>query len=623
MTFQQDFFDAMIRHQVDLLRFGAGLSKRVHGLLDATEEDIRAEIEKRLRRVNGITPATLARLQRLEKAIAATRLRAWKNVNALWVSELLEVAKAEPHFVAGTIETLSPFQVDTSLPGARVIQAAVLSKPFQGRNLREWAKSAEQSDIRRMHQQIRIGVVNGEPIRRIVSRVLGAKGVTHLTRLQATAVTRTAVNHVSNAARQVFAEENRDIAPQELFVATLDSRTTVVCMGNDGKRFKVGSGPKPPLHVGCRSTRVPLLDGEVLGERPFKAVTEQQLLREYAQRQGLAAVPRSRKLLPRGHKGSFDRFARQRSRELTGQLPAKESYQDWLSRQTKDFQSDVLGAKRAKLFRQGKLKLDRFTDAKGRELTLDQLRQRYPKQWRKSGLGDGGTGGPPGAPPPPPPPPPPRSANRPGVVRSRAVPDGVTMRVTSKITGKRYQADILDALNRAGFSRFYSKESGRKLDLVLTGSQRARANAFDDHVNRGASGEFYRTKRGNSLKVLTSQELEPTAPMGEAYSVPVAATTLREQIRRTALHEFGHAVHLHGNLGNIGPTDAIAAKADSIVEKAWRTERDWISPYSIVNRNEYFAEAFAAYHSEGDWMRTNAPNAYRMVENVLRLRELL
>jgi hypothetical protein len=45
--------------------------------------------------------------------------------------------------------------------------------------------------------------------------------------------------------------------------------------------------------------------------------------------------------------------ARQRKRDLTGQVPAKLSYDQWLRTQTKEFQDEVLGPRRAQMFRDG------------------------------------------------------------------------------------------------------------------------------------------------------------------------------------------------------------------------------------------------------------------------------
>lgn len=141
----------------------------------------------------------------------------------------------------------------------------------------------------------------------------------------------------------------------------------------------------PPLHFGCRSLRVPVLDQEAVSRRPAKASTERGLLREYARREGLEA-PTRRVDLPRGHKGTFDQYARRRVRELTGQVDPGTTYQTWLQRQSAEFQDDVLGTTRARLFRQGGLKLDRFVNRAGDEIPLAELARRDADAFRAAGL---------------------------------------------------------------------------------------------------------------------------------------------------------------------------------------------------------------------------------------------
>ena len=45
-------------------------------------------------------------------------------------------------------------------------------------------------------------------------------------------------------------------------MVTLDSRTSATCYGLGSKNeiYKIGEGPQPPLHFGCRSLRVGVVD---------------------------------------------------------------------------------------------------------------------------------------------------------------------------------------------------------------------------------------------------------------------------------------------------------------------------------------------------------------------------
>ena len=220
----------------------------------------------------------------------------------------------------------------------------------------------------------------------IARRIFGTQqvsGARDVTRQQAKAIARTATNAIANKARQALYATNADVIQAEVYTATLDSRTTMICASLDGKQFRVGKGPIPPLHINCRSTRVPSIDGRVIGQRPMKASTERGLLREFAEENGIDPV-RRRADLPRGFKGRFDKFARKRVRELTGRVPASESYSEFLRNQTKEFQEEVLGVERARLFREGQLELDSFVDDAGRPFSLDELMKREPAAFRNN-----------------------------------------------------------------------------------------------------------------------------------------------------------------------------------------------------------------------------------------------
>jgi hypothetical protein len=70
---------------------------------------------------------------------------------------------------------------------------------------------------------------------------------------------------------------------------------------------------------------------------------------------------------------------------MNGQVPADMTYQQWLRKQSAARQNEVLGIKKAKLFREG-LDLDRFVNLNGKEFTLDQMRQRDAAAFARAGL---------------------------------------------------------------------------------------------------------------------------------------------------------------------------------------------------------------------------------------------
>jgi SPP1 gp7 family putative phage head morphogenesis protein len=218
-----------------------------------------------------------------------------------------------------------------------------------------------------MMDEIRQGLVFSETPTEIGRRIFGTRalggtdGTREITRRGAQTLSQTAMSAISNASRQEFYKKNRAIR-REQYVATLDSRTTPVCQALDGDVFPKGEGPIPPLHLNCRSIRVPVIDGRKLGKRPAVAATQKQL-------KGLRGPARTR---------AIDK--------LVGTVPSDTTYQRWLGGQTAGFQDEVLGPARGRLFRSGELDLKQFVDNSGDRLTLRQLYDRDPGAFQRANV---------------------------------------------------------------------------------------------------------------------------------------------------------------------------------------------------------------------------------------------
>lgn len=391
-TSNEEIRDALVRHQTYLLRYSGTVRNKIIDLLNRSEESIAEKIRSKLANHKGLTsPVEYKRLQSLLESLSNIRGKAWDEVNEYWFKESLDLVYNEPIVLESIVIASLPVVVNTVMPGTNLLKHIVTSRPFEGRILKEWADTMQQDDIRRIGAAIQVGMVQGESSQDIARRVVGTgalngtDGALQVTRTQVQSITRTAVQHIANSARNEFMQANKDIISEEVFVATLDTRTTPICRANDGKRYEVGKGPQPPLHYGCRSLRVGTIDGEVIGDRPFKASTEKQLLKEFTDANNLGNI-KDRDALPKGTKGAFDKFKRKRIRELTGQVPAETSYNEWLKNQTVEFQEDTLGKAKAALFRKGGLSLDKFVARDGSELTLKEIAKRHKDAFEQAGL---------------------------------------------------------------------------------------------------------------------------------------------------------------------------------------------------------------------------------------------
>ena len=149
---------------------------------------------------------------------------------------------------------------------------------------------------------------------------------------------RTAVNQIATTAQFEAYKAHDDITEEYEYVATLDTRTTPICMSLDGRtwRYDDPSGRRPPQHWSCRSTIVPVVD--------FKAL-------------GLPTPPEGKRAA------------------VGGPVPAGQNYEQWLRKQSTAKQNEALGPARGKLFREGKASLNDFVRDNGTTVTLDQLRK--------------------------------------------------------------------------------------------------------------------------------------------------------------------------------------------------------------------------------------------------------
>lgn len=332
----EQLHDLAVIHRIGLSRYSTAVVHKIIAMLNRIERDL---VDRIMRSEPGLASE---RLEALLAELQAIQSAGWLLVDGRLSGSIAELAAAEAAFalrLAGievapiTGVTFSP------VPPLEQIVAAVKARPFQGRFLRDWMAETDSKARERVRNIVRQGFVEGQTLEQIVQLLRGTRanryqdGALEITRRGAEAMVRTALTHTANVAAQASWEANADIVLAWQFVATLDSRTTLTCAGLHGKQFELGKGPTPPRHINCRSTSVPVLD-EIPGVKPFD-------------------------------------------------FP---SYDAWLRRQPVSVQNEVLGTAKAKLFREGGLTIDKFTDHKGKVLTLDELRRQDEEAFIRAGL---------------------------------------------------------------------------------------------------------------------------------------------------------------------------------------------------------------------------------------------
>lgn len=375
-NFGEAVHDSTIRRQIFLERFKTSTVKKLMEHLD----DVDLDIIDRLRSMED--SRSRSRLEAVLKSVRDIQKKAMEELANRTGEQAEEFAREEMGFVTRSLNAALPESIAVAVqfiqPSEDILfvsaEKAYRNHLVQGKTVKEWIDGLSAADGARFEQAVRIGFTEGQSIDSIVRRVSGSRsmafrdGVRRLTRVQAESIVRTTVQAASTAARERVYAENSPLIEQVRWVSTLDGRTTPICRALDDNVFPIDDGPRPPVHIRCRSTTIPEMrsfrDMGLDRDEPPKA------MRPYVRsKQRLKDIPKEDRDL------------------LVGRVKGGTSYDTWLRRQPKAFQEDVMGVSKAKLFRDGGLKMEKFVDIKsGHEFTLNELRRREPEAFSRAGL---------------------------------------------------------------------------------------------------------------------------------------------------------------------------------------------------------------------------------------------
>ncbi|UOO89120.1 phage head morphogenesis protein [Vitreoscilla massiliensis] len=324
-----------------ILMMLAVLDKRIKAMLSGDElvELPRSELKRLLSEVRGEVKAVLGgMIESLE-------------------TNLLAIADQQADF---EVHNLAIVGVVPIKPSEAKIHNAMENNPLAARGisgdglLTSYFAEVNQREQDRVVSVIRQGVSQGLTNQQMIQQIIGTRahkykdGILQITRKQAEDIVRTSVQHVHAQARQAVWVANDDIVDEVEMVATLDGKTSATCRSMDGMRFKIYEGPRPPFHLRCRTTTVPVINEKYAGK-------------------GKDVSTRA---------------------SMNGQVPSGMKYYDWLLTQSVEFQDEVLGPTRGKLLRDGGITAQQFAsmqlDRSFQPITLERMRELYPEVFRKA-----------------------------------------------------------------------------------------------------------------------------------------------------------------------------------------------------------------------------------------------
>lgn len=348
MSTEGFLIDASVRRQVFIERFTNGrifelekivqaMSEAINGALVNTDLDNPVEVDLVLRRIDGIISDSMS------------------DIGGSIISAVEGVTEAELEFLEKLLgQTL---EIQPLMPTFAMVEAAIYGQvlaslaPDESLTLSEALQQFDSNKHREIKRIIDEGLMAGRTVTDITDKIH------HITETrqkhQVRSLVRTAINHASNMVSRAAYRENSGVISGYQWVSTLDSRTTLICAGRDGRTYALGSNIYPPAHWGCRSRTIPLIADEY-------------------DKDGLKGT--------RPQKG-----------DKVGFVSAGTDFDSWLRKQSASFQDEYFsqftnGEELAKLFRQGKMPVQKFRNELGKQYTLDELRALDPVAFDRANI---------------------------------------------------------------------------------------------------------------------------------------------------------------------------------------------------------------------------------------------
>lgn len=323
MSVNEDIADLLVGHRLELLRYEAGVAEDLVAAYDRALRDVLAELATGRRLAAQNRPFDEARIRRLRGLSfdLTAKIRELNRVARLTLEQrLAEVAEWE-RATQAELSTLVTSWSDVDEQAA----AIATTRPIGGGI---WTDRLA-TDIVAVHDSLQSTIATmtarGASMTEIAREIARTTGLVENYRGRFVAIARTETQRVANTVALESYRQNADVLDGVQWLATLDTRTCVLCAPRHGRVYPlqggrpVGLDQPPPLHPRCRCFLSPVV-------------------------KGLDPAP-----------------------EMT--------FDAWLRRKGPATQDEVLGTLRGGLFRRG-VALDQFVDGR-RALKAGELRARF------------------------------------------------------------------------------------------------------------------------------------------------------------------------------------------------------------------------------------------------------
>lgn len=359
---QEALITISTRHASHYERLKSAEVKKFDDFLRKMDKDLRLKLSGL-----EIESLTRSKIEAQIKQIGVLLSGTYSDYKKVWIESVTEASLYEAGFEGRSLSQVVE-GVNFKLPSDSQITAAVFNTPLGdiggangGAMLEPFFDDMSATEVKRIQGAVRSGYAQGETTQQIIRKIRGTKaagfsdGLLAISKRNAETITRTALQHAAQQARNEVWKKNSKVIDKVRIVATLDMKTSTICQSLDGQVFPIDSGPRPPFHPRCRTNTTAVL---------AKKYEDLSLGRT--------------------------RSTRDPSTGKVGKTSAKTTYYDWLKRQPASVQDSVVGKTKGQLLRNGGLSSGRFAELQldkfYNPLTLEEIRKLEPVAFERIGL---------------------------------------------------------------------------------------------------------------------------------------------------------------------------------------------------------------------------------------------
>lgn len=293
-----------------LLRDRLLTSQRVNDVMELVESDLWSEDNEK--EIMGIITFALSKLERVNVSSFEYQdiVRQLKEDLQAFISEVYQDVYfeiIEPKFLRHSEQQLKLLSgmYEIEQP-SDIVDKVLLTSTVGGIPISEWFQRLTDNSVQNILESSMSSFRNDEDIQYDAIKENSTKSASQF-------VNSSIISISESALTNFFYGSNYT----EIYAAIMDYKTTKVCASLNGNEYELGKGPIPPLHINCRSQRLPKAPDEDI------------------------------------------------------ELP---SFEEWLNSEGSDFQKAYLGPNRYKLWKSGEFTLDKFVSPDLKYYTLEQLK---------------------------------------------------------------------------------------------------------------------------------------------------------------------------------------------------------------------------------------------------------